>query len=197
MAHNARIVVAVSLILAVAIFSELAGVQSANGSMSTNTFDRFVDAEGNIKRPENMLGDPNWVHIGSWAVVNDGGEGNGLHNVYTTKDVVQAYRKTGEFPDGAMLVKQVLSAETDALTTGQAYWAGEPGVWFVMIKDRQNRFPGNALWGNGWGWALFEAANPAKQVATNFRTDCLGCHIPAQQSDWVYIQGYRALTQSD
>ena len=41
-----------------------------------------------------------------------------------------------------------------------------------MIKDAKGRFPGNDLWGDGWGWALFEAKDPKKNVATDYTTDC-------------------------
>jgi cytochrome c len=79
------------------------------------------------------------------------------------------------------------------MTTGDARWATKTIVWFVMIKDTKNRFPNNPLWANGWGWALFKADAPDKQVATSFKKDCLGCHIPAQSTDWVYVQGYPVL----
>jgi hypothetical protein len=35
---------------------------------------------------------------------------------------------------------------------------------------------------------------PDKQVATDFKKDCLGCHIPASSTDWIYIQGYPVLS---
>ena len=70
-------------------------------------------------------------------------------------------------------------------------------VWFVMIKDEKGRYPGNPLWGDGWGWALFKSDAPDKQVATHYKNDCLGCHIPAQTTDWVYVQGYSVLAASE
>ena len=57
----------------------------------------------------------------------------------------------------------------------------------------ERRYPGNPLWGDGWGWALYQADAPNKQVATNYKKDCLGCHVPAQSTDWVYVQGYPVL----
>jgi hypothetical protein len=30
-------------------------------------------------------------------------------------------------------------------------------------------------------------------VASDFRTDCLGCHLPAKKSDWIYVDGYPVL----
>jgi hypothetical protein len=30
---------------------------------------------------------------------------------------------------------------------------------------------------------------------TDYGTDCLSCHLPAEGSDWIYIQGYPSLKQ--
>src|SRR5262249_40868778 len=75
-----------------------------------------------------------------------------------------------------------------------AHWAEGTKVWFVMIKDAKGRFPGNPLWGDGWGWALFKSDAPDTQIATDFKKDCLGCHIPAQETDWAYVSGYPVLS---
>ena len=66
------------------------------------------------------------------------------------------------------------------MTTGDAHWAKDTKVWFVLIKDSQGRYPHNLLWGDGWGWAPFKSDAPNKQVATDYKKDCLGCHIPAK-----------------
>ena len=65
--------------------------------------------------------------------------------------------------------------------------------WFVLIKDEKHRFPNNPLWGDGWGWALFKADAPDKQVATDYKKDCLDCHVPAKSTDWIYVKGYPVL----
>jgi cytochrome c len=87
-------------------------------------------------------------------------------------------------------VKEVRKIETAYMTTGPVTWAGDEVLWFVMIKDAEGRFPGNDNWGEGWGWALFNAGATDKSASTNFRASCLGCHIPARETDWVYVQGY-------
>ena len=163
---------------------------AGGNSGPTSGFDTIVSDTGAIAFPADYN---SWAHMGSWAVVNEGGEGNGMHNVFTTPDVIAAFKATGEFPDGAVLVKEVFASEGKQLTTGAANWATDPQVWFVMVKDTQGRFPDNPLWGNGWGWALFNADNPSVQVATDFNTDCLGCHIPAQNTDWIYTYAYPVL----
>lgn len=87
------------------------------------------------------------------------------------------------------LVKEVFGTDHAQLTTGDAYWASQTKVWFVLIKDTKGRYPGNPLWGDGWGWALFKSDAPDKQVAVDYRKGCLGCHVPAKATDWIYVQG--------
>ncbi len=160
-----------------------------NASVGGGVYDRYVDGSGNISLPDDF---DSWRHIGSWAVAKDGGV-EGLHNVYATDGVIEHYQMTGTFPDGAMLVKEVRAAEGAAHTTGDAHWATDVQVWFAMIKDSQGRFPDNALWGDGWGWALFEGQDRTKQVAGDYKEDCLGCHVPAEDTDWVYVYAYPSL----
>lgn len=153
----------------------------------------YVDAEGRITRPENFR--QNWVHLGSWFVKDDQhASGPGVHDVYAPARDVAAFRKDGQWQDGATLVKTVSSIEQKTLTTGNAQWAGDVGVWFVMVRDRQNRFPSNQAWGGGWGWALFNSDAPDKNLTTTWKgeglNNCFGCHVPAKQTDWVYIDGY-------
>ena len=169
--------------------SSLSSVPSA-----ASTYGTIVDASGNISKPEDFV--TTWSHIGAWGIVNENGEGNGIHNVYTTPDVIAYFKANGSYPDGAVLVKEVRAAQAGQLTTGRAHWATDPQVWFVMVKDTQDRFPNNPLWGDGWGWALFNADAPNVQVATDYKTDCLGCHVPVQDADWVYTYGYPELRDS-
>lgn len=66
--------------------------------------------------------------------------------------------------------------------------------WFVMVKDTKGRFGSNPLWGDGWGWALFNADRPNIPVTRNYKTECVGCHVPARDDDWIYLSGYPVLT---
>jgi cytochrome c len=118
-----------------------------------------------------------------------------MHNVYARMENVQGFRRDGKFPDGSVLVKEITNAHSDKLTTGESAWSTNMKVWFVMVKDAKGRFPGNDLWGDGWGWALFEAKDPKRNVATDYRTDCKTCHIPAKKDDWLYVRGYSILAK--
>lgn len=176
--------------LAVAMAMMLWPAPSGRASAQADDFNPYVDDEGNISLPTDFATD--WSHLGSWAIAGDGGV-EGLHNVYAPKSDVEYFRANGEFADGAIMVKEVLSAQGAAHTTGEAYWADENQVWFIMVKDKLGRFPSNPLWGEGWGWALYESQDPSRQAATDYRVDCLGCHVPAQDTDWTYVYGYPTL----
>jgi hypothetical protein len=151
-----------------------------------------VDDKGNLRVPADYQ--TVYQMLGSWAVAADDGPGSKeMHVVYASPGTIAAYRKDGHFPDGTVLVKEVFKATTKDMTTGTVSSAGTLAGWFVMVKDNVGRFPGNKLWGEGWGWSWFDAANPAKTTSKDFRTDCLGCHIPAKATDWIYVLGYPGL----
>ena len=160
---------------------------------SDDTFSPYVDESGAISFPEDFR--TTMVHLGSWFVPS--GDASGFHDVYTEKETVEAFRETGKFPDGATLVKELRASETGNYTTGSGISYETDGLkqWFVMIKDTEGRFKGNKLWGEGWGWALYKPDDRTKNVASNFRSDCLGCHIPAKKKDWIYTEAYPILKE--
>ncbi|HSA94104.1 MAG TPA: cytochrome P460 family protein [Terriglobales bacterium] len=171
-------------------------VVAVHGGEVPASFSPYVDATGNISIPRDYR---NWTLLGSWHLAPGEGEGDavgaaGFHNVYVPPGAVESYRKTGKFPDGTVIVKELLKSETGDLTTGKVSWATEVEGWFIMVKDDQGRFPNNPRWGGGWGWVLFNSSDPMKTVTRNWRTDCLGCHTPAKQTDWVFVQGYPILS---
>lgn len=169
----------------------LAGSHQKAASQSQNSQPGFqlVDKAGNIRKPSDVR--DTYQALGAYTVLDP--KGNQMHVTYASPGTAAAYRKTGKFPDGTVLVKEVFGTEHAQMTTGDAHWASQTKVWFVLIKDEKGRYPGNPLWGDGWGWALFKADSPDKQVATDYRKDCLGCHIPAKATDWIYIKGYPVL----
>ena len=151
-----------------------------------------VDAEGNLHVPPDYR--TTYEALGSWAIAADEGRGSKeLHVVLASPGSIEAYRKAGRFPDGTVLVKEVFKTATKEMTTGTVSHAEKLKGWFVMVKDGAGRYPGNALWGDGWGWSWFDAANPTKTTSTDYRLNCKSCHVPAQATDWIYVDGYPAL----
>ena len=186
--HRATVfgLMALAVVAAVGIIS--AGPSSA---MVKDSFSPYVDDNGGIRFPDGFR--MSMVHLGSWYVPEGGA--SGFHDVYTERESAMAFRETGEFPDGATLVKELRASRAADYTTGSGVSHSTDGIkqWFVMIKDSKGRFDGNPLWGDGWGWALYQTADRNKNVATDYKGDCLGCHIPAKGNDWVYTEAYPML----
>lgn len=170
-------------------------LQVPSGGAKATTFSPYVDEKGNISLPTSYRSQ--WVHLGTWAL-REANASLSYHEVYTQPGSVETYKKTGAFPDGAVLVKELRGTTSAPLTTGHATWGTEITGWFIMIKDATGRFKGHNLWGDGWGWALFQLTpgEPEKLVTQNYKTECIPCHIPARQSDWVYLQGYPELRRN-
>jgi hypothetical protein len=177
--------------LAVVTLIILIGYQQLK-SQANNSYNGFdlVDKTGNIRKPADFR--DLYRLLGTYTVelVPKGEE---MHVTYASPGTAEYYRKNGKFADGTVMVKEIFGTDHAQMTTGDAHWASGTKVWFVMIKDYKNRYPSSPLWGDGWGWALFKSDAPDKQVATDYKKDCLGCHIPAQSTDWVYVQGYPVL----
>jgi hypothetical protein len=164
---------------------------SASAVAADKAFSPYVDGHGGISLPKDFR--TGWTHLGSWVIDQEGAPGQGFHDVYARPSAAAAYRKTGHWPDGATLVKEIRAVEHGVKTTGTGVWAGDNKVWFVMVKDSKGRFADNASWGNGWGWALFDAKAPGKNASTDFHKDCETCHVPAKATDWVFVEGYPTL----
>ena len=164
----------------------LCGQSNASAADTKSTFSEFVDDNGLISLPKDFRN--TMSHLGSWFVPE--GDASGFHDVYSQQADVTAYRETGKFPDGAILIKELRASSTANYTTGKNVSFSNKAIkqWFIMIKDTQNRFPNNKNWGSGWGWALFKPDNPEVNVSKDFQKDCKGCHIPAKETDWVYIE---------
>ena len=171
----------------------LAGYQQVKSQShgSYNGFD-LVDKAGNIRKPSDYR--DQFEALGTYTVLDP--KGDQMHFTYASPGAAAYYRKNGKFADGTVLVKEVFGTQHAQMTTGDAHWASGTKVWFVLIKDDKERYPGNPLWGDGWGWALFKSDAPDKQVATDYKKDCLGCHLPAKATGWIYVQGYPVLASS-
>ena len=167
-------------------------VQSQSDSKGSNGYD-LVDKDGILHKPADYR--DRYQALGVFSVADLNGTVD-LHYTYAPPGTAEYYRKNGKFADGAVLVKEVFGTDHGPMTTGEVHWAKGTKVWFIMIKDEKGRYPGNPLWGDGWGWALYKSDAPDKQVATDYKKDCLGCHVPAKNTDWVYVQGYPVLKSS-
>ncbi len=151
-----------------------------------------ADAAGVLHVPTNYR--DTYQYLGTWVAAAAQLPGARImDNVYASPGAASAYRTDGHFPDGTTLIKEVFQAATASMTTGTISHADTLKGWFVMVKDSQNTHPDNKLWGDGWGWAWFNAGAPNKTISIDYHTNCLGCHVPAKATDWTYVNGYPIL----
>lgn len=155
------------------------------------SFSSYVNDQGAISFPEEFR--TSMIHLGSWYVPEGGA--SGFHDVYTERESALAFKETGSFPDGATIVKELRAASTADYTTGENVSFANENLkqWFVMVKDTESRFDGNPIWGDGWGWALFTADDQTSNATADYKADCIGCHVPAQETDYIYTEAYPTL----
>jgi hypothetical protein len=73
-----------------------------------------------------------------------------FHVVYPQPETISHYQKKGKLPDGAILIKELLNAETMPMITGPT--VGHATMlkgWFVLVMDTKGRFQASSLRG-GW-----------------------------------------------
>ena len=120
------------------------------------------------------------------------------HHVYIEKKNVDAYLKTGSFPEGTVIVKELTRVLNPTFPdgsrtepSGRGYFNGEYNGIDMTVKDSK-RFAAT----NGWGFFTFGHhplpynATAAEQPASV----CAGCHIAnVAKTDMTYIQFYPQL----
>ncbi len=182
------------------LVSFLIAVLSLAVTERQDSFSPYVDEKGNITLPSDFRS--NWVHLGTWVVTSQAATGpdkgrashaNGIHEVYTQPDSLKAFKSTGRWPDGAVLVLEARPVLWDDLPTGHVMYPGDETEISIKVKDRTSRFKGRPNWGHGWGWARIKPGDSKADASTDYKNDCLGCHEVAKDSDFVFVQGYPVL----
>jgi hypothetical protein len=101
-----------------------------------------------------------------------------------------AYKRTGKFPDGTTLVKELVSVGSKQATSGRGYFMGEFIGLEVARKDAK-RFkdePGN------WAYFSFGHEYPLADTAKAFPSQsCNACHANSAADDFVFTQYYPVL----
>jgi hypothetical protein len=105
----------------------------------------------------------------------------GIHHVYVNSEGWRALTKGGTFPDGAVLVFDLLEAK-DA---DGAYTEGDRKLVAVMTKNRaQYRNTG------GWGFEAFKGDSRTERIVTDPAAQCFACHQKQKDNDFLF-SGYR------
>jgi hypothetical protein len=150
----------------------------------------FTD-DGELKRP---TGYRKWTYIGTPVTPNDMNDGKApfpeFHSVYMDPDGYNHYEMTGEFPDGTVIVKELVSVGEKEATSGKGYFMGEFIGLEVSIKDK-TRFKDEPA---NWAYFSFGHEYPLKEMAkAQPASSCNECHEGNAEDDWVFTQYYPVL----
>ena len=121
-----------------------------------------------------------WHHVKSMVI--QPGHGlyeafGGIHHLYANRKALEGYR-TGKFPDGAVIVFDLLEApaEAGAITEGRRKVVG------VMARDAR-KFAATG----GWGFEGFKGdSRTERAVGADAAKACFACHAPQKDRGYVF-----------
>jgi len=155
--------------------------------------DYQMNKEGELIRP---TGYREWIYVGTPLTPNDMNNGKAAfpehHNVYIDPTSWKHWKKTGNFRDGTILMKELVSVGSKAAVSGNGYFQGEFIGLEAAIKSSMD-FPDEP--GN---WAYFSFSTPDHKslapTASAFEAaSCNACHAASAADDFVFTQYYPVL----
>jgi len=142
-----------------------------------------------------------WVFVG--APLTPHGLNNGkagfpeYHHVYVNPDAYAVYKRTGRFPEGTVIAKELVLLQpgdypdgSKNAPSGRGFFAGDPHGMDVMVKDSR-RFSET----NGWGFFNFgHHAPPYTGTAPAAAPEnCAACHAANAGKGMVFRSYYPVL----
>ncbi len=172
--------------------AEIVDLIDARGSSNAHA-PRYTEA-GELVRP---TGWRKWVYVGTPLTPHDMNDGKAafpeFHNVYVDPESFATFERSGEFPNGTQLVKELVLVGSKAAVSGKGYFMGDFAGLEVAIKDtvRFKDEPG--------GWAYFSFGHKAEyeKTAKAFpAASCNACHAASADTDFVFTQYYPVLKEA-
>lgn len=196
--------VLVVIILGVGVVAASFFMRNTSGvAAATQQSAAVFGSDGKLKLP---TGYRHWVFVG--APLTPNGLNNGkagfpeYHHVYVEEKNLDVYLKTGAFPEGTVIVKELTRVLNPTFPdgsrtepSGRGYFNGEFNGMDVTVKDSK-RFAAT----NGWGFFNFghhplPYAESAKEASV---AECAGCHMAfVAKTDMTWVQFYPILRDGD
>ena len=122
-----------------------------------------------------------WVHVKSLILLENhpfAETFGGLHHVYANDAALEALENGTSYPDGAVLVFDLMEAVTDVEggTTSEG-----PRIRLDVMQKDAALFPETG----GWGYETFFGPE-LKRIITDPMASCHGCHISQESKDFVF-----------
>ena len=154
-------------------------------------------ASGELILPKNF---DHWVYLGSPLTPNAlNKEKPGFpefHNVYMEPASYEIYQKTGVFPEGTIMFKELQLTQKREFPdgsrnepSGRGFFPGALNGADVTVKDTKKYAATH-----GWGYYNFHHYEPKAPTATLMPIEkCAFCHISGAKKDDVWTQFYPRL----
>lgn len=149
--------------------------------------------DGRLTRPS---GYRSWVYVGSPLTPNDMNDGKAafpeFHSVYVDPGSYTHYQRTGNWRDGTVLVKELVTVGSKAASSGAGYFMGEFAGLEAAVKDSK-RFSSEP---GGWSYFRFtdeSGGRPHRAASAMPTAACAACHQATAAEDMVFTQYYPVL----
>ena len=107
-----------------------------------------------------------------------------LDNVFVNPSAYAQFVKTGQWPDGTVLIKENRRAATAGTISKSGKYQTEIASMELHVRDNK-RFPGQ------WAFFVSDGKEPAQYVPTS--EDCYSCHSAHGAVDTTFVQFYPTL----
>lgn len=173
-------------IVVIAVFAQFAVANAADFAKPT------FDDKGRLNRPD--ISYREWVYIGTPLTPNDLNPPEApfpeFHNVYIHPSDFHHWKRTGKFPDGTVIIKELTSVGSKQAVSGAGYFMGEFTGLEATVKD-STRFKDEPGY---WAYFTFGHSYPLADTAEAFpAAACNGCHEASAADDFVFTQYYPVL----
>ncbi len=175
-------------------YSFLLGLTLQIASVNTaHAGEFFTIKNGQLERP---TGYREWVYVGSPVTPHDMNGGKAafpeFHNVYIDPKSWAHWKKTGNFREDTILIKELVSVGSKSAASGKGYFMGNFLGLEATIKSKK-RYPNEP--GN-WAYYSFSSKDHKtlnKTAAKLPAASCNTCHQASAAEDWVFTQHYPVL----
>ena len=170
--------------------SMMAPVAATEGKPAMKASAAAYDAKGELIRPTDHR---EWVFVGAPVTPNDMNDGKAafpeFHNVYIDPGSFASYKRSGVFPNGTVILKELVSVGSKSMDSGNGYFQGEFVSLEAMVKDTK-RFTSEP---GGWAFFRFGEAPHYNPTGARMKTEsCNTCHSGASE-DYVFTDTYPVL----
>jgi len=180
------------LISALVSFAVLLGTTPLRANTAEDYPKPIFNDNGELLRPDVSYRE--WVYVGTPLTPNDLNPPEApfpeFHNVYIHPGDFDHWKRTGRFPDGTVIVKELVLVGTRQAVSGKGYFMGEFAGLEVTIKDSK-RFKDEPGY---WAYYSFGHSYPLADTAQAFpAAACNACHEASAADDFVFTQYYPVL----